>query len=114
MLLNRNKLKEYPFFGKFYFFRVKDESKPLHEREEEEVILLETACDIQESSKTDSAGMIKASFDVYFPFDGEDIQIKRGHFFAGSMYGLEVNGKILGIVPTQMGGCVAYLTDSDI
>lgn len=111
MYIEINRIQEYPFDGVFYHIGI-DESKPLDEQVEEEIIDLETKCDIQESSKKDTSGAINASFNIYFPFDTTvGINIKRGYLFRGSMYGMEVNGTIIGLFPTQMGGCVAYITD---
>lgn len=111
MYINRKKIQEYPFKGYFYHIGI-DESKPLDQREEETIIDLETECDIQESAKSDTSGAINASFNIYFPFDTSvGINIKRGYSFKGSMYGMEVNGTVIGVFPTQMGGCVVYLTD---
>lgn len=113
MYIDRHDIKEYPFFGKFVTFGI-DDSKPLNEQVEEEIVVLETECDIQESSKTDNKGMITASFNVYFPFDKtKDFAVRRGMTFIGSMYGMEVNGNVIGVIPTQM-GAVAYLADKDI
>lgn len=114
MTIDREMLEEYPFRGAFYEYRI-DKTKPLKEQREEEILLLETECDIQEVGKSKSGGVINASFNVYFPFDKEKgINIKRGNTFKGTMYGMEVNGKVIGVFPTQMGGCVVYLTDIDV
>jgi hypothetical protein len=111
MILDRNILQEYPFTGKFYYIDI-DESKPLEERVPEEFVLLETPCDIQESQKSES-GSIHASFNIYFPFKKEDgINIKRGDLFVGYMYGMKVDGQVIGVFPTQMGGCEVYLMDN--
>lgn len=107
-------LEEYPFRGSFYEKRI-DKTKPLKEQKEEEILLLDTECDIQEVGKSKNSGTINASFNVYFPFNKEDgINIKRGNTFRGTMYGMEVNGTVIGVFPTQMGGCVVYLTDIDV
>lgn len=111
MYIDRSILAEYPFSGAFYKYGV-DDSLPLDEQEETETLVLETQCDIQETQKSFSSGNITASFNVYFPFDKEKgIEIKRGMKFRGSLYGLEVNGTVVGVFPTQMGGCVCYISD---
>lgn len=114
MIIDRTLFEEYPFEGAFYDYGV-DESKPLDEQTEEEILILKTKCDIQESQKSDASGNITATFNVYFPFDKtKGIELKRGMTFKGSMYGLQVNGKIIGLFPTQSGGCACYIQDLDV
>ena len=114
MIIDRTELEEYPFEGDFYTYGV-DESKPLDEQVEEEILVLHTKCDIQESQKSDSSGNIVSSFNVYWPFDTEKgTSIKRGMIFKGSMYNLEVNGRVIGLFPTQLGGCACYVKDRDV
>lgn len=113
MFIDRNQISEYPFTGVFYTSYV-DMSKPLDERVEEEIVVLETKCDIQESQKTLS-GTLTNVYEVYFPFDKESgIKIKNGLLFKSEMYGLVINGKVGGTFPSQMGGCGVYVTDSDV
>lgn len=107
-------MEEYPFEGSFYTYGV-DESKPLDEQVEEEVLVLKTQCDIQQAQKSDSGGIIISGFNVYFPFDKETgIEIKRGMTFVGDMYGLEVNGKVVSVFPTQLSGCECFVQDLDV
>lgn len=114
MIVDRNILDEYPFDGAFYTYGV-DDSKPLDEQVEEEILVLSTKCDIQESQKSDAYGNITASFNVYFPFNkDEGISLKRGMKFKGSIYGLDINGEVIGVFPTQMGGCVCSIKDLDV
>lgn len=114
MLIDRDLLEAYPFDGAFYEYGV-DESKPLDEQVEEEILVLSTKCDIQESQKSDAYGNITASFNVYFPFDKEEgISVVRGMTFKGSIYGLVVNGKVLSVAPSQLGGCVCSIKDLDV
>ena len=114
MMLERDILEEYPFDGAFYTYGV-DDSKPLEEQVEEEILVLSTKCDIQESQKSDANGNIIASFNIYFPFDKETgILIKRGMTFKGEIYGLAVNGKVISVAPSQLGGCVCSIKDLDV
>lgn len=114
MIIDRSELEEYPYEGDFYTYEV-DDSKPLDEQVEEEILVLHTKCDIQESQKSDSSGNIIATFDVYFPFnESEGVKITRGMTFRGNVYGLEVNGKVVGLYPTQMGACSCYVKDRDV
>lgn len=113
MFTDRDLLKPYPFDGAFYSYEV-DGSKPLDQQAGEEILVLRTKCDIQESSKTDSGGAVSVHFNVYFPFDkASGTSIKRGMTFKGEAYGLEVNGRVKSVFPTQFGGCVCYIEDLD-
>lgn len=114
MILDREPLIEYPFEGAFYEYGV-DESKPLDEQVEEEILILETKCDIQHSSKSDANGIITAGFNVYFPFDkGKGVAIKRGMIFKGNSYGLVVNGRVISVSPSQLGGVECFVEDLDV
>ena len=105
---------EFPFNGVFYRTYI-DETKPLDERVEEQEILLETICDIQQVSQSSGGNFVNASFEVYFPISiAQNLNIKRGNFFEGEMYGMKVNGEIIGIYPSQLGGCTVYLKDIDV
>lgn len=112
MFIDHDILQEYPFDGAFYTSEI-DYSKPLDEQKEEEVLVLETKCDIQESGKSLGA-TITATYAVYFPFDMKTgIKIKNGMEFRGDIYGLRVNGIVGGIFPSQLGGCVVYVVDKN-
>lgn len=41
------------------------------------------------------------------------IVIKRGMYFRGSIYGYEVNGKVMGVAPSMLGGCACQIKDLD-
>lgn len=41
------------------------------------------------------------------------IVIKRGMYFRGSIYGYEVNGKVIGVAPSMLGGCSCQIKDLD-
>lgn len=113
MVIDSTLLEEYPFEGSFYTYGI-DDSKPLDEQVEEEILVLNTICDIQEATKSNAAGFVSASFNIYFPFDkGVPMPVRRGHTFKGMMYGMEVNGEVIGVFPTQMGGCSCYIKDVD-
>ena len=111
--IDRN-IEEYPYRGGFYAYTV-DTSLPLDQQVEEKVTILETECDIQEAGSNVTGGITNASFSVYFPFDPDGkMPVRRGHQFYGEMYGMPVDGEVIGIFPTQMGGCVAYIKDKDV
>lgn len=106
-------IQEYPYHGGFYYYTV-DTSLPLDQQVETEVTVLETECDIQEAGSNVTGGITNASFSIYFPFDPSGrMPVRRGHKFRGEMYGMAVDGEVIGVFPTQLGGCVAYLKDKD-
>lgn len=110
MYMDRNQIQEYPFDGKFTDFVEGEDENGMPT--EETIIILETKCDIQESAKSDAGGFISASFSIYFPFEKLlGMPVKRGMTFEGSIYGMSVDGEVVGVFPTQMGGCTAYIKD---
>jgi hypothetical protein len=34
--------------------------------------------------------------------------------FTANMYGIEVNGKVVGVFPSQLGGVTVYIQDLDV
>lgn len=112
MIIDRHIMQEYPFHGVFYTYGI-DESLPLDQREEKEIILLETKCDIQGAQKEDS-GVISNAFNVYFPFDKSvGVNIKKGINFRGDMYGISIrNAVVVDVIPNQLGGCEVYVKEN--
>ena len=41
------------------------------------------------------------------------VVIKRGMYFRGSIYGYEVNGKVIGVAPSMLGDCACQIKDLD-
>ena len=41
------------------------------------------------------------------------VVIKRGMYFRGSIYGYEVNGKVICVAPSMLGGCACQIKDLD-
>lgn len=113
--IDRNILEEYPHYAYFYRFRV-DESKPLHEQKEQKVIVFETPCDITESSHSWSQNFIWAKYSIYFPFNSssDEIEVQLGDLFESNLYGMDVNGKVVGVFPSQLGGVTVYVQDTDV
>lgn len=107
-------LHEYPFQCQFYRMTI-DESLPLDQQKEEKVVVLETMCDITEASHIVSQNFIAAKWSVYFPFDkkNEEVVVRNGDMFTANMYGVEVNGKVVGVFPSQLGGVTVYIQDLD-
>lgn len=112
MIIDRNIMQEYPFDGVFYTKGI-DESKELDEQVEEEIIILETKCDIQGAQKEDT-GVISNAYNVYFPFDKNiGVSVKKGNLFKGSMYGVSIkDAVVVDVIPTQLGGCAVYVKDN--
>lgn len=114
MYIEYDYIQEYPFDGRFYTTGV-DESKPLDEQEEIEYEILQTKCDILESSHANGS-FLNSTFVIYLPFDKETetVELKNGYMFSSNMYGLDVNGKIVGVFPSQLGGIKVYIQDLDV
>lgn len=122
MFIDRGQIQQFPFDGSFYNYVI-DESLPLDEQQEEEVLVLATKCDVQESNKILSPN-ITVAYNVFFPFDKTTgLDVKKGMRFRCNVYGLQVNGIVVSIFPTQfvsddeadkVGGCVAYISDKDV
>lgn len=133
MVIDDRLLEEYAFDGVFYTYE-EDMSAPLLEQEWTEKEVLRTKCDIQHNSAT-KTGFLDSDWAVYFPLEEnqnrmfsetadarqnvingdtwQDIAIKRGMYFRGEIYGYEVNGKVTGVGPSMMGGCLCYIKDVD-
>lgn len=114
MYIDRNIPTDYPYTGQFYRVHI-DRNAPLDEQVEERVVVLETECDITESSHSWSRNFIWAKYAVYFPFDKDKdtIPVRMGDLFEANIYGLTVNGKVVGVFPSQLGGVTCYVQDVD-
>lgn len=115
MYIDRNRLDLYPYWGTFYRIGV-DDSLPLDEQIEQEYIVFETQCDVTESSHSWSNNFIWAKYAIYFPYEkGKDeIAVRLGDLFKADVHGLLVNGKVVGVFPTQLDGVTVYIQDTDI
>jgi hypothetical protein len=115
MYIERNKLNLYPYTGQFFRMGV-DESKPLNQQVEEKLVYFITPCDITESSHSWSNNFIWAKYAVYFPFDknNESVLVRMGDLFEADVNGLIVNGKVIGVFPSQLDGVTVYIQDSDV
>ena len=118
--IDRKVLKdEYPYFGTFY---IKGEEKAGDDGDlfnnttvTEDEIVLETKCDITETSRAFAAGAITASYDVYYPLDeiGE-IVIDRGQMFKANVNGLNILGMVISVGHSNLGGVHAYIKSSEV
>ena len=107
MVIDRDKIQEYPFLGHFYSVGYNADLD-----QDVEELLLTTECDIQRTQISDSGGTLISSYTVYFSFDKEvGIPIKRGMKFISNMYGLDIQGLINEPFATQLGGCEVTLKD---
>lgn len=115
MYIEHDRLQNYPYFGQFYRIGI-DDSLPLDEQIEEKIIVFETECDITESSHSWSRNFIWAKYAVYFPFDKseDEIEVRLGDLFEANIHGLVVNGKVVGVFPSQLGGVTVYVQDTDV
>lgn len=115
MYIEHDRLQNYPYFGQFYRIGI-DDSLPLDEQIEERIIVFETECDIIESSHSWSRNFIWAKYAVYFPFDKseDEIEVRLGDLFEANIHGLVVNGKVVGVFPSQLGGVTVYVQDTDV
>ena len=115
MYIEHDRLQNYPYFGQFYRIGI-DDSLPLDEQIEERIIVFETECDITESSHSWSRNFIWAKYVVYFPFDKseDEIDVRLGDLFEANIHGLVVNGKVVGVFPSQLGGVTVYVQDTDV
>lgn len=104
---------EYPYTGAFYTVEV-DESLPLDEQVEREVLVYETVCDIQKTNKLHNANLLAANYTIYFPIAENpnatstvnrfvDCGVRRGHIFRGVFYGYEIKGIVEIVRPSQLG-----------
>ena len=111
--------EEYPFRGTFYI----NGEETLPEDGDlfggtsisEETIVLETECDVTETSRAFSAGAITASYDVYFPHIGDTIiDVQRGMMFRCNTDGINVSGIVVSVGVSKLGGIHAYIKSTDV
>lgn len=115
MYINRNILQEFPHYG-YFFVKEIDDSLPLDQQKEIKNIIFETPCDITESSHSWSTNFIWAKYAVFFPFDVDydALTVSLGMEFEADLYGMRVNGKVVGVFPSQLGGVTVYIQDTDV
>lgn len=103
----------FPYHGYFVKYEV-DTSKPLDEQTEEEILVYETDCDIQERTNTAFSNLLGAFYRVYFPLElnpdatgsidkYKDCGVRRGHIFRGTYYGTTIEGQVVLTRPSQLG-----------
>lgn len=119
MYTEKDKLQEYPYEGTFYRMEV-DENLPLYQQQEEKVILFQTKCDILEANRNVTKDFITAKYAIYYPVkEAEDgtippIKFKVGDFFEAEVMGYSINGKVIGVFPSQMDAITVYIQDFDV
>lgn len=123
MYTDVNALSEYAFHGQFYKTAsdISSDGNLLEEEIGEDVIVLDTDCDIQKEDLLVSSGAISMGYKIYFPMPINDEGIEAipdgltpGIRFRGKMFDMDVNGMVKGVFPTQMHGCLVYIKGSDI
>lgn len=97
---------EYPYSGMFYRISI-DDTKPLNQQKEEEKEIYSTVFDM-----TEGGTLSTDTFRIFFPFDftSESLVIMEGNLFKGDIYGANIKGRVIGIYPSQLGGCTVLLT----
>ena len=79
---------------------------------EANVSLIEKNCN--EVTEEDSEqSMPPSQTDLIDDTSYKPVVIKRGMYFRGSIYGYEVNGKVIGVAPSMLGGCACQIKDLD-
>lgn len=123
MYTDRSRMIEYEYDGVFYLREhvIPSDGNLLAENNDKEVIIHKTKCDIQKTDKLFNSGVVSMGYNIYFPMptneSGEDKLpkgLKIGIRFRGNICGLEVDGMVIGIEPTKLHGCVAYIKGTDI
>lgn len=109
MYIDRDAMKDFPFHGTFYeIVKTNPEDGDLIDEDGTEVenILLERECDIQQSNKLVNSGTIMADFKIYIPCEvGEKLPVKFNTKFRCEDYAIPVQGYIVGLEYSQLGGC---------
>lgn len=113
MYIDRNILQEYPFEGEFYYVGIDESNPDLEDRVEQEIITLVTPCDITQTNYAARSNFLSSTYTIFVPFDKEKdkVVIRRGDLFRADMYGLTVDGRVIGVFPSQMGGITVYIED---
>lgn len=139
MRLKRKAIAEYPFHGTFYtvitnkpedgdllgngglldgdLLGGEDTDDSLNAGTLEETILLETECDIQQASKMFNGGTIMADYNVFFPLKKSSISpVKIGDMFRcpKESYGIGINGRVIGMEISQLGGVKVNIKMSEV
>jgi len=99
-----NELEEYPFYGEFY----EDVFDQFGDGSYDRNVILATACDIQLKKSSSGSVFTTATHVVYYPKD-TDIEISIGLKFSSDMYGLGVDGLVVGIIPNPLGSVEVYI-----
>lgn len=80
-----------------------------------ETILLETECDIQQAAKLINSGTIMADYKVFFPCEiGAKLPIRFNTNFKCEDYAIPINGRVVGLEYSQLGGCHVDIKMSEV
>lgn len=81
-----------------------DDSSDDDKGEVVENVVMEVECDILQSAKMFTGGVIVADYDVFFhTLPGQKLPIRSSMMFRCDDYPIPINGMIVGIDPTQLG-----------
>ena len=111
--IDKKRVTEFPYDGKFYRIGV-DLSLPPSKREEQEITLLDVKCNVQEAGSNLSGNFINASYKVFFPYVNDGVSpfpFNRDDRFKCIINGVEVNGIVIQAFPSQLGKAYVYLKD---
>lgn len=85
------------------------------EEASEEIVLLERKCDIQQAAKLISSGTIMADYTVFFPCEtGEKLPIRFNTNFRCDDYAIPINGRVVGLEFSELGGCSVDIKMSEV
>jgi hypothetical protein len=106
---------DYPYTGAFYTTDIAD-SGGLIGNKQTETLICEVKCDIQKTAKMHNGNLLAAAYTIYFPLEKNetaestvdkfnDILVRRAMTFKGKFYGVNIEGEVELIRPSQLGGC---------
>ena len=126
MRLKRKAIAEYPFHGTFYTVitnkpedgnllgdgdllgNEKTDSSP-------EVPTTGETSDIQQAAKLINSGTIMADYKVFFPCKvGEKLPIRFNTNFKCKDYAIPIQGRVIGLEYSQLGGCSVDIKMSEV
>ena len=120
MYFNRQAITQYPFRGTFFtVITTKPDDGDLLGGDSletsEETVLLETECDIQKAAKMFSNGTIMADYKVFFPCEvGAALPIRFNSNFRCLDYAIPIQGRVVGLEYSQLGGCMVDIKMSEV
>lgn len=120
-------LEDFPYKGYFFTYETPTDV-PLDQMQQQEVVVFETACDIQKNSRLHNGNLLGADYTVYFPLPLNPnstgsvdkygpVKVRRGMRFRGEAYNCTYEGEVEVVRISQLGACsvdIKVLTESDL